>query len=79
MKILKVLLVCTVISTSLVGCANPNLSKAASAGTEQTIRNQQESDNRDGNARSTKIEKESFINGAVAFVYCLFSSDKKCD
>jgi hypothetical protein len=60
------------------GCANSNLGDAAVAGASQTVKTQQKSDRANGNSRSSGIEKESFINGTIAFVFCLFSSSEKC-
>jgi hypothetical protein len=65
--------------SSIFACENSNLTGATAVGAEQTIQNQQESDKKDGNERSTKIEKESLINGAIAFVYCLISTEDKCE
>lgn len=68
--------------TNTFGCANSNLPKSIAAGVEQTVKTQQKADRQDihgGNERSNKIEKESIINGFIAFSYCLFSSSKKCE
>ena len=64
---------------SISGCANTNLSKPILAGAEQTAKTQQKSDKQDGNDRSSKIEKESVINGFIAFFFCLFSTSEKCN
>ena len=60
------------------GCANSNLGDAAVTGAIQTIKTQKKSDRADGNSRASGIEKESFINGTIAFVFCLFSSSEEC-
>jgi hypothetical protein len=60
------------------GCANSNLGDAAATGVIQTIKTQKKSDRAEGNSQSSGIEKESFINGTIAFVFCLFSSSEEC-
>jgi hypothetical protein len=68
--------------TNTFGCANSNLPKSIAAGVEQTLRTQQKADRQDrhgGNERLNKIEKETIINGFIAFSCCLFSSSTKCE
>jgi hypothetical protein len=60
------------------GCANSKLGDAAVAGANRTVKSQNKSNKGDGNNRSNRIAKESFINGAIAFVFCLFSGSEKC-
>ena len=67
-----------IVVLSMGGCANSKLGDAAVAGASQTVKTQQESDRANSNSRSSEIEKESFINGAMAFVFCLFSHSEKC-
>lgn len=68
-----------IVIIAISGCANNNISNPIAAGAEQTVKTQQKEDKQNGNDRSTKIEKESVINGFIAFFYCLFSSSEKCN
>lgn len=57
-------------------CANVDHHEVAAQATKQTIEHQQEMDKSDGRSRSTKIEKESIINGGIAAIWCSLFSEK---